>query len=41
MSAPMNIQHLEEFFIAIAGNHPTLNEQKYFKKLSLFSNGVT
>ena len=28
-------------FIAIAGNHPTLNEQKYFKKRSLCSNGVT
>ena len=42
MSAPMNIhkrENLKAFFIAV--KHPTLNEQKYSKKLTLFRNGVT
>ena len=42
MSAPMNNRkrkNLETFFIAV--KHPTLNEQKDSKKLTLFRNGVT
>ena len=42
MSAPMNNgkrKNLEAFFIAV--KHPTLNEQKYWKMLTLFRNGVT
>ena len=42
MSAPVNNRrrkNLEAFFIAV--KHPTLNEQKDSKKLTLFSNDMT
>ena len=42
MSAPMNNRKrkiLEAFFIGV--KHPTLNEQKDSKKLTLFRNGVS
>ena len=42
MSAPMNNckrKNMEAFFISV--KHPTLNEQKDSKKLTLFRNGLT